>query len=190
MGPNGIVVDPPLFNDRTRVGQADEPVLAQALVTKLAIETFDMTVLGWRAWRRKVERDLMLTGPDIQKLTAKLRPIVDPNALGFVLECNNALQEPNHPRSRQRRIDFDCQTLAREAIDQIEGAKAAATRQCIVREIHRPMLTSACWDGQVWSLGLGEPLAPPPTDTQSFRSIEPIDAFVVERTKFTLQQYS
>src|SRR5689334_1909080 len=135
MRPNGIVVDPPLFNDRTRVGQADEPVLAQALIPKLAIETFDMAVLGWLAWRRKVERDLMLAGPDIQQLTDKLRAIVDPNALGFLLECNNALQEPNHSRSRQRRVDFDCQTLTREAIDQIECAKAAAVRQRIVREI-------------------------------------------------------
>jgi hypothetical protein len=190
MGPHRIVVDPPLVDDRTRVGQADEPVLAQALITKFAIETFDMPILGWLAWRRNVERDLMLTGPDIQELTDKLRAIVDPNALRFVVECNNALQEPNHSRGRQRRIDFDCQTLTREAIDQIECAKAAATRQRIVREVHRPMLTSARWDGQMWWLGLGQPLAPPPTDTQSFCPVEAIDAFMVERTKFTLQQYS
>lgn len=184
MWSNRIVVDPPLFDERTGIRQADEPVLAQALISELAVETFDMPILGWFARRREVERDLLLRGPGTQHLTSKLWPIVDPNALRRARHSNHAVQDAHDPSRRQRRVDFNRQTLTREAINQIECAKARSTRQRIMREIHRPMLTSARRNGEMRLAAPHDTLALSLSDGEPFGAVEPIDPFMIECTKF------
>jgi hypothetical protein len=53
-----------------------------------------------------------------------------------------------------------------------------------VCEIHGPMLTGTRWDGQQWQALLPDALVRPSTDTQTFRTVEPVDAFVIECAKF------
>src|SRR3954469_4192126 len=102
MWPNCIVVDSPLFDQRTGIRQADEPVLVQAFISELAIEALDMPILGRLARRGKVEHDLLLSSPGIENVTSELRPIVDSNTLGCACSFNHAVQDAGDPSCWQR----------------------------------------------------------------------------------------
>jgi hypothetical protein len=53
--PHRVVVDAPSLDDLLRLGDAQKPVLIQAVVAKLAVEAFDVGVLHRLAGRTKRE---------------------------------------------------------------------------------------------------------------------------------------
>ena len=66
MRPDGVVVDPPGFDRRLRVGQADKPVLVQTFVAKLPVEAFDVRVLDRLAGSNEAQRHAARVRPGIE----------------------------------------------------------------------------------------------------------------------------
>jgi hypothetical protein len=62
MQPHGVVIDAPRFNGLLRLGNAEKPVLVQALVAKLAVETLDVRVLNRLAGANKARLDALAIG--------------------------------------------------------------------------------------------------------------------------------
>ena len=76
MGPDGIVVHAPGLDDLTRVSQAEEPVLVQALVAESAVETLDVGILIRLARVDEVQPDAAGVGPRIERPADELGPVV------------------------------------------------------------------------------------------------------------------
>ena len=71
-----VVIRSPLFTHASRFFKADEPVLAQALVTELPVEALDVAVLHRLSRINEAQRDTTLGRPLIHRLTGELRPVV------------------------------------------------------------------------------------------------------------------
>jgi hypothetical protein len=71
--PIQIVVHPPVFDGPLRVGQAEEPVLVEALVAQLAIEALDETVLLGLTGIDELQLDAGLVSPLVERPARQLR---------------------------------------------------------------------------------------------------------------------
>ena len=54
MGSDLVVILPPLFNEAAGFVEGGEPVLVEAFIAELAVEAFDVGVLGRFAWGDEV----------------------------------------------------------------------------------------------------------------------------------------
>jgi hypothetical protein len=77
MGPERIVLHTPLLDSLPGFPQTGEPFLIQTFLTEPAIEALNMAVLYRLAGVNEVQLDAISTGPNIQLLATKLRPIIN-----------------------------------------------------------------------------------------------------------------
>ena len=63
MWPELVIVSTPILHLCPCIVKAHEPVRIQALGAELAVETFDVAVVGRLAWSREVEHDALMIGP-------------------------------------------------------------------------------------------------------------------------------
>jgi len=138
MGSQLVVVPPELFNLEPRVGDVEKPVRRQTLVAEPAMKALDVRVLDGLARADEHELDAVAVRPDVQRAGDELRTIVHHNASGKAAVCGELLERRDDSRRRQRGVDVDARTLARELVDHRETAKASATDAGIVDEIHAP----------------------------------------------------
>jgi len=124
MRSHGVVVDAPGLDD-ARLREAHKPVLVQALVTTLPIETLDVGVFDRFARTNETQFDAVSIGPRIQGAAAEFRSVVTDDHLRQTTGPGEPLEDAHHARARQRAIDFDRDTLAREVIDDVQQAKPA-----------------------------------------------------------------
>ncbi len=127
--PARIVVLAPGRNDPARVREIQKPVLIQALVTHPPVEAFDNRVL---------HRATGIDEPDPNAVL--IRPLIEraPGEFGAVV-AHDFVRLPMDGGGRVQRA-LDGAILARQVIDDIEGAKGAATGERVSHEIHRPPL--------------------------------------------------
>src|SRR5690348_5689341 len=102
-----VVITSPRFNRGPRLGQAQEPVRIQALVTKSSVERLDMTVLHRLTGINKAEQDLSLLTPSPHHSAHKLRTMIHPDLLRLAPTFHQPLQHPDDPQGRQAGIDFN-----------------------------------------------------------------------------------
>lgn len=94
-----VVIDPPFFDGPSGVGQIGKPVLVQAFIAELSIESFDEGVLDGLARFDEVKPDAVTVRPFIQRLADQLRAIIDNDSARQLPCLRQALQDPDHPRS-------------------------------------------------------------------------------------------
>src|SRR5258707_173230 len=138
MRPDFVVVPPPKLDLLLRVGEIDKPVGIEALVSKLAVEAFDVAVLGRLAWPDEVQLHAPLEGPGIERLGDELRTVVDANALRIAAHGHQKREHGDDVLASDRRVHLDDQALAREAVDDAQRAEGAATGGAFVRATPRP----------------------------------------------------
>ena len=73
----GVVFDPPGLDDPTGLRQRHEPVLVEALVAKLSVEAFDVSILNRLAGTDKTQTDALLVRLSVEHLAFELRTVVD-----------------------------------------------------------------------------------------------------------------
>lgn len=61
-----VIVSTPILHLRTRVVKAHEPMGVQALGAELAVETFDVAVVGRLASPGEVEHHALMVGPQVE----------------------------------------------------------------------------------------------------------------------------
>ena len=76
MGPNGVVVTTPAFNDDPRIGAVAEPLQTQAFVAEFAVEALAGAILPRLAGVDMRRVDLLVGKPLQDRLRDELRAIV------------------------------------------------------------------------------------------------------------------
>ena len=100
VGSRPIVVLSPRLNDPSGIGEAEEPVLVQALVSESPVEALDHRVLDGLAWLDEVEVYLLGVGPLIERAAGQLRPVVEHQFGRHAALYAQSLQHLNDPRAR------------------------------------------------------------------------------------------
>jgi hypothetical protein len=77
-----VILPPPPFDLGLCIGQRQEPVCIEALVTQSTVEGFDKGIVGRFARPGEVQRYAIGVGPAIERLRDKLGSIVDPDRAG------------------------------------------------------------------------------------------------------------
>jgi hypothetical protein len=126
--PLSVVVLSPIFDDLASLGETAKPedVHAFVFVAERAIEALQVAVLHRFAripGLDEIEGDAVGIGPDIEGLAGELRAIIQRDLSGGAMPADQLLEQPHHPLARQRGLHLDCQTLAGDDIEHIEGAQ-------------------------------------------------------------------
>ena len=140
MWSDGVVVLSPDLESASGVCHTGKPVLVEALVADLAVETLDVRVLGGFTRSDKVETDAMPVGPLVQCLAAEFGTIVDQQRNRRPVTGNEPIEDSADTQARQRGVHLIGQTAAAEVIQDVEDANAPAIGQLVRHEIHRPSL--------------------------------------------------
>src|SRR3954451_10558052 len=95
----GIVVDPPCFDDLTRLFEITEQVLVEALVAQPAVEALHEAILHRFARRDVVPFDVVLLLPSQDGIRSELSTVVADNHAGMPPELDNAIELAHDPRA-------------------------------------------------------------------------------------------
>jgi len=77
MRPFRVVILPPGLNDILGTVQADEDIIVQAFIPKLAVEALNISVLNRLARLNESQLDAVLVSPEIKGLADELRSVID-----------------------------------------------------------------------------------------------------------------
>lgn len=141
--PIRIVCPPPLGRGLAGVGDTHKPVLIQALITKLTVETFDECILPRLARFDEDQFDSVRIRPLIQRLPAKLRSVVDDDLARTAALLPSLLQRPHHPRPRQQSVHFNLQTFPPVLVQNVQHPQPPTIGQTVGDKIHQPTLIQA-----------------------------------------------
>src|SRR5262249_16836575 len=187
VGPHLVVVGPPDLDLRARVREVDEPVLVQALVSKLPVEGLDEGVVDGFAGPDEVELDATAVRPGIERGAGKLGAVVDDDPPGQRAARGQAVKDAGDPEAGEPVVDLDGQALAARVVDDVQGAKGPAAGQAVDHEGQRPAAVRLGRGGKD-DAGAGDQLAPfPPAHGELFFAIDAVDPFVVAVPSGTLQ---
>jgi hypothetical protein len=144
------------------------------------LERFDIGVVDRLARSAEIRRHAGFIGPTVQGVRDELRAVVETYALGRTPLQDDPPDDIGHIVACDALIDFDCQSLAREHVEQRQSSKPTPVEQSIRHEVHRPNL--------VWPIhsrsfdpmrGADMSSGPPNPQIQAFLAIEPTYALVV-----------
>lgn len=76
-----VVVTTPFTDDGSGVSQAGKPVIVQALVPKLTVEAFDVSVLRGLAGLDELQGDAVGICPLVERLAGEFRTLVGADGL-------------------------------------------------------------------------------------------------------------
>ena len=140
MWPELIVFPPPLLDLPCCIGQADEPVVIETLVSEAPIEALDERILVRFARINEMQGHSVLVGPLIHGQAGELRPVVHDDLLGQSTRPGQVVQDARHTLTADRRRHFNVRTLPREIIDQRQATQPSASSQSVMNKIHGPAL--------------------------------------------------
>ncbi len=94
MGPLGVVVDPPSFDDLAGVAEIEEPVLVEAFIAEPPVEGFDEGVLGRLAGLDEIEPNAVALGPFVERLANHLGTVVEDDLQGQATGLGEPIEHP------------------------------------------------------------------------------------------------
>ncbi|QDS99269.1 hypothetical protein HG15A2_25910 [Adhaeretor mobilis] len=75
MGSVVVVVKPPTVDDPAGLGQAQEQLAVEKLITQLSIEALYVTILIGRSWRRRLNGDAIVSNDLIESVGGRQSPL-------------------------------------------------------------------------------------------------------------------
>ena len=138
MGPDGVVVASPLFDEDFDLVDGVENFAVEQFVAQAAVEAFDASVLP-RASRRD-ERGLRTDGGDpvTNGLRHELWAVVRADGARRAAEDEQVRQTVDDIRSLELAVDPDRQTFARKLVDDTERLDDPAVGRPIMDEVLAP----------------------------------------------------
>jgi hypothetical protein len=178
MGSFFIITASIVFDNDASFGDRKEDLLVQAFVSKLAMKTFNKSVLLGTA-RLNIQR-LHVGGmtPILNDVCDKFRAIVRANIRWGSLEISQMLERIQHLVTGDRSGGVNNQTLAGILIDHRQHLHGSAIRRPIHDKIPRP---DVAWIGRLHRIA-HRPHA------KAFLSPHPLDALAIDPPAFAAQQ--
>src|ERR1700730_6808894 len=137
MRPLVIIVLPPSFDGRPRLGQAEEYMLVQAFVAQAAVKGFDECILH-RLARGDVMPVESAKRPTQHRGAGELAAVITDYHLWYLALDRQTFQFAHDPHATNRGIDHTGQAFPAEVVDYAEDAKAAAVTERVRHEVERP----------------------------------------------------
>ena len=138
MGPYGIVVTAPAFDDDLGFAQRVEDLAVEQLVPQACIEALDVAVLPWtsRLYVRRLgahSRD-----PFLKRLGHELRPIIRPDVAWNASQDEQVRQYVDHVDCLEPAVDPDRQAFVRKLVEDVEHPVFAPVVGAVLHEVVGP----------------------------------------------------
>ena len=188
VGPDFVVVLAPIGNALPGLGQAQEPLLVQAFISKLAVETLDVAVLHRPARLGQDVPHAMCCGPSHKGPACELWTVVRSHGQWVASEGGRLVEQACHVLPRDPVVHGNVHALVAEVIGHSQALDAPAIGQAVRDEIHAPNIVDLLRQLQGhpltrWALGL---LAPSYGQVGIF--VQAVDPLVVDARKLRAQQ--
>jgi hypothetical protein len=187
--PHLVVVEPPSLDRSAGVAEINEPVLIQTLVSELAVEALDIAVLNRLPRTDEAELDALSVSPCIESSASELRPVVRDHSDRLSSRLEEAIEHAGYTLSGQCGVDLDRQAFPTEIIDDVKCPKAAARRQAVCHEVHRPTLVGSRRQGPRPALRQSDPLATLTTHGESLLAVHALNPLVIQLPALAYKQH-
>ena len=117
VGPDVVVVPPPLLNLEAGIDEIQKPVCGETLVAKAAVKALDVGILNGFAWTDERELHAVPIRPDVERPRNELGPVIDDQGAWEPALGRQRIERRNHAGCRQRSVRIDARAFARELID-------------------------------------------------------------------------
>ena len=139
----GVGIDPPVFDDLSRLGEVAEDVFVQAFISQSAIESFHECVLHWLAWRDVMPTNAHVLASPQHRMGCRFGSVVADNHVRLATPVDQLIQFTAHAGTRQGTIHDGCWRLARTIIDDAQHAEPLAILKGVRHDVERPTLIGA-----------------------------------------------
>lgn len=91
-----VVIRPPIFDDKLRVGQRSKVVLIEAFVSEAAVERFNVSILGRLSWIDEVQTYSPIASPARYCNAGQLRAVVHHQGLRIATDRSDRVENARH----------------------------------------------------------------------------------------------
>jgi len=184
-----IILDSPSFDESPGFGQACKPVQVQALISELAVETLDESVVHRTAWSDEVKLDSSPVCPLIEGVAGEFSPVVRGNDLGLAIPDHRPVKRLGYRVCRESLVNLKTYAFSTHMVDGCEDSQTSPIGQLIAHEVDTPMLTRLNrWQRSQASLSRSLLVALGPHQ-QAFLAVDPVDSLVIHKPAFSLEQH-
>ena len=188
VGPDFVIVLPPIGNALPGLRQAQEPLLVQAFISELAVKALDVAVLHRPARLGQDVPHAMCCGPSHEGPTCELWTVVCSHGQWVASEGGRLVEQACHVLPRDPVVHGNVHALVAEVIGHSQALDAPAIGQAVRDEIHAPNIVDLLRQLQGhtftrWALYL---LAPAHGQIGIF--VQAVDPLVVDAWKLRAQQ--
>jgi len=163
-------------------------MLVEMLVTELAVETLDVTILHGSPWLDQDVANPVRLRPSQECPTCEFRPVVGPNHLGIATKQSCLIQQPRDVLTRDPVVNGDIDALMAEVIRHGEILQSPAVAQAVGHKVHAPDLIYLCGQLQRHTLMHGTLGLLALANGQVGVAVKPIHPFVIHSGKLWSQQ--
>ena len=188
VGPDFVVVLPPLRNALSGLGQTQEPLLVQALVPKLAVKALEVAVLHRPAWLSQYVPHVVCAGPSHEGPACELRTVIRSHSQWVASNGGRLVEQACDVLPRDPLVHGNVHALVAEVICQHQAPDAPVIGQAVRYKIHTPQILDLLRHLQVhplawWALDL---LVPAHGQIGIF--VQAVDPLMVDARKLRAQQ--
>src|SRR6185312_6766840 len=110
----------------------------EQLISDLAVQRFNLRILGWLPRLNEVQLDPLLSAPLQHRPARKLRAVVKTHRFRKTPLESDRIEAARDIVRAERKRGFEGEAFAGEVVDNIHRSKVAAVGEAIVHEVDRP----------------------------------------------------
>jgi len=145
MRPVVIIIQPPSIDNISRLGEIQEQLTIEALISKLAVEALDVSIFPGTARLDEQCSDILLLQPPLDGLRRELRTVIAANVIRATTQLEQVPKNFNHIRAGKVSGHLDRQALPCELIHNIQHPNPAAAFSPLRHEVIAPDVVLAQW---------------------------------------------
>ena len=187
VGTHLVVVLPPDGDGFSGLGQGFEPVLVEALIPELAVEAFNVGVLGWLARLNQDVLDTSCLHPCHEGPACELWSVVGSDGLWIAPEACGSLKDSGDVRARHGQVYRDVHTFMAEVVGDGQALDAPAVAQRVTDKVQAPCLIDSSRSHQRCALASVLLALVALTYSQTLLAVESKHLLVVGARKLALQ---
>ena len=190
MGPELVVIVPPLLEGEAGIVEIDEPVLRKALPPQRGVEALDVGVVRRLPRPAEVQLNLVPVGPVVQGPGGEFGAIVHGDQdRKSAARTTGLRQDHRHVLPLEAPPGHLSDALPGEGVDRREDPNRAAAGQQVVHEVHSPPLIGRSGFGpDLAHRSALPPLRPFALEGEPLLGVEAVDPLVMDVPAFPPQE--